>query len=107
MSVPTTLKDISPKEGSKDVCIHFNMQADPEKREDLTIHILSSVISVDSSDDEIRCMVGEEKRILIGQKSKMAAISPVFDAMLRGEWEASDDIYIPDVHPHAFVILLR
>ena len=57
----------------------------------------------------VRLIVGEERRLLIGQKSKMAAASPIFDAMFRSRWRDGEDeeIEIPDVQPNALLYLLR
>lgn len=58
-------------------------------------------------DHNIRFLVGEEKQLLLGDKSKMADVSPIFDAMFRGCWKEEKEVEIPDVHPDALQMLLR
>ncbi|KAK7113096.1 uncharacterized protein [Littorina saxatilis] len=60
-----------------------------------------------SANDEARFIVGDERIMVIGQKSKMAASSEVFDAMLNGPWGNSDAVIeIPDVSPEALTRLI-
>ncbi|KAK7111127.1 hypothetical protein V1264_010812 [Littorina saxatilis] len=58
-------------------------------------------------DHAITFRVGDERKLLVGQKFKMAEASPIFSAMFRGPWRRDTEVEIPDLHPDAFRILLR
>ena len=61
-----------------------------------------------STNDRVRFVVGEERKVVIGQKAKTAAMSKVFDAMFNGHWKiCNDTVEIPDVCPEAFETMLR
>ena len=60
-----------------------------------------------AAEQKVRFLVGPERKLLVGKKSRMAAVSPVFEAMFRGPWMEEKAIEIPDVQPDALKVLLR
>ena len=59
---------------------------------------------------EVRFHVGQERQLMVGTAYQLAAVSPVFQAMLCDRWQKSGDtleVDIPDVGTKAFAVILR